>query len=90
VRVELRDGAGKPSPALDKVTARVSVNGRPVVVRWKQGKSELSTTVPSPKGKKGPWVVRVEVESSLGEQIGRNFLEVAETPRKKPELLAQR
>jgi hypothetical protein len=88
VDVQLHDGAGQPLSALDKVQAQVSINERPVSVRWKLGKSRMSTTVPRPTSGTGPWVVRVEVVSALGEQVGRDFLEVAVTPKsdKRPRL----
>lgn len=79
VRVRVVDWNGRPVPSWIKLEPSVKVNVAPVDVRWVHHGNVLSAVVPTPSVP-GPWVVRVEVHDQFGEELGRNFLEVAQAP----------
>lgn len=78
VRVTVRvvDWNGRPVPSWIRLTPRVKINISPVDVHWTRHGSTMTGVVPAPTVP-GPWVVRVEVKDQFGEELGRNFLEVA-------------
>lgn len=82
VRVRLTDFAGKPADGAERVTLRATVNLEPVEVAWHERGSTIVGAIP-PRHDAGPWVVRVEAFDDLDQSIGRNFLEVAKTPKPK-------
>lgn len=79
VAVHVVDGNGRAVPSWIKVEPRVRIDVNPVAVRWTRRGNTLSGVVPTPDTP-GPWVVRVEVKDQFGEELGRNFLEIAESP----------
>ncbi len=79
VKVRLVDGAGRPVDKTSDLQTRVSVNLDPVKVHWKRQGNLMMGSVRPPRGSRGPWVVRVEVENQQGQLIGRDFLEVVES-----------
>jgi hypothetical protein len=72
VRVSIVPRGASPS----EVIVEVTINARPVKVRWMRDASGLRGIVPA-DSTPGPWVVRVEAKDARGNQIGRNFLEVS-------------
>lgn len=78
VTVTLRvvDDTGRKVPAWVKLEPRVAIDVTPVDVHWTRRDNVLRGVVPAPSGP-GPWVVRVEVKDQFGEELGRNFLEIA-------------
>jgi hypothetical protein len=82
LRVELFDGARRPLSETRSLKAEVSVNLKPVEVKW-QHQGNVMTANLKPSSDPGPWVVRVEVTHENGEHLGRDFLEIADSPAKK-------
>lgn len=85
VAVKLADPAGlsekyRPLPI-------VTIDGRRLKLRFERKGDRMWAYIPRPgfRGKDhgGPWVVRAEVRDPGGRTLGRDFLEVAPTPRKK-------
>ncbi|MCA9628232.1 MAG: hypothetical protein KC766_11225 [Myxococcales bacterium] len=85
VSVKLRDPAGlsekyRPVPV-------VSVDGRRLKLRFQRKGDRMWAYIPRPgfRGKDhgGPWVVRAEVRDPGGRTLGRDFLEVAPSTKKR-------
>lgn len=79
VTVRVVDWNNRPVPAGIKLDPSVSINVFPVHVHWTRRGNTLGSVVPAPTIP-GPWVVRVEVKDQFGEELGRNFLEIAPSP----------
>lgn len=76
VAVRVVDWNNHPIPSSIKIETQVSINGSPVNVHWTRRGDTLTSIVPARAGP-GPWVVRVEVKDRFGQELGREFLEVA-------------
>ena len=75
-RVQLIDRLGREVPRDFVPSLEVSVNLRPVNVRWERSAGAWRAIVPRPETP-GPWIVRVEAFDGRGVSLGRGFLEVA-------------
>ncbi len=78
--VKLVTGAGQPLTSSAGYTAEVSINSERRSVRWQRSGNTMRAVIAPPRYMVGPWVLRVEVKSRLGELVGRNFLEIAQSP----------
>lgn len=78
--VKLVTGAGRPLTSSAGYTAEVSINSERRRVRWERSGNTMRAVIPPPRYMAGPWVLRVEVKNRLGELVGRNFLEIAQSP----------
>lgn len=79
VEVELFAEGSRPARTAE-VEPTVTLNLNKLELDWTRKGNRLTTTVPPATGP-GPWVVRVEVQDRLGNPVGRNFIEVAATPK---------
>lgn len=78
--VRLRD-ARRPVPSFEPAL-RVRIGLEDVAVTWRhEGNTWRARLDPRPPP--GPWVVRVEALDPEGDELGRGFLEVIETPQDK-------
>jgi hypothetical protein len=75
VRVDVVDPSGRIDPTAEKLTLDATVNLDPASVAWTHTGATYVARIP-PASTPGPWVVRVSVKDSGGEEIGRGFLEV--------------
>jgi hypothetical protein len=73
VRVEEN---GAPAPTVTP-SLRVALNLNDLPVRWEHDGAVWRARI-EPRRSAGPWVVRVEALDAWGNELGRNFLEVAE------------
>jgi hypothetical protein len=80
IRVSFRRSDGSLPPNEASFLAAVSVNARPISVKWQRSAGTMTTQVDKPPFA-GPWVVRVMVHDPRGHVLARDFLEVAELPR---------
>jgi hypothetical protein len=80
IRIRLERQAGRPMPEWLEVVPKVTLGIDPVDVTWERRGDELTGTV-MPRRQGGPWVVRVDVQDQFGIPLGRDFVEVIETPR---------
>jgi hypothetical protein len=80
IRVSLRRSDGTLPPNEESIVVAVSVNARPITVKWRRSAGTMTTQVEKPPFA-GPWVVRVMVQDPTGHVLARDFLEVAELPR---------
>lgn len=74
VRLKTTNGKNAPPEQLEP-RPKVMIGIDPVDVDWHWEGSELKAVIP-PSRRKGPWVIRVEVEDQYGLPLGRNVLEV--------------
>jgi hypothetical protein len=76
VSVKLFDHQGHPMSDALKHKPNVFVNVEPIASTWMHSGNTWTTRV-APTPGSGPWVVRVEVKDDFGEQVGRDFIELA-------------
>ena len=79
--VKLVDDRGHALPSSAGYTAEVSINSERRRVRWERAGNTMRAVIDPPRYMVGPWVLRVEVKNRLGELIGRDFLEIAASPK---------
>lgn len=81
LEINVRVDDSSPDPmSTGEPKAAVSVGVDPVAVEFKRDGAWLRGTLPARDGT-GPWVVRVEVKSRDGRELGRDFIEVAAAER---------
>lgn len=79
VKVDLRCKDGTLPPSEKAISAEVSVNAKPMEVKWNRSEGILRAEIEKPPFP-GPWVVRVVVNDPTGQAVARDFLEVAVQP----------
>lgn len=79
IRIRVEDKRGQAAPQFIEPKPRVLVGIERTSVKFTRQGQWLRGVLPAQSGK-GPWVVRVEVEDQNGVALGRDFVEVVETP----------
>lgn len=80
--VRMWDGQGVSETWMDEYKVVVKVGLVEVPVDWNRNEGYLNATL-APQPGPGPWVVRVSVQDQAGEEVARNFLEVAHSRQAK-------
>lgn len=80
VTVTLVDHRGRPINEELKNKPQVFVNVGKIESKWTHTGNVYTTKV-APAAGAGPWVVRVEVKDDFGDDVGRDFIELAKSAR---------
>ncbi len=81
VRVTLKNNDGGPVPGFIQPRFSATLGIDPLRLDWRAEGQAYVAKIPKPDGR-GPWVVRVQVDDQYGIELGRDVLEIIQSPQR--------